>query len=324
MFDLISIGDSTIDVFLELEEANVNCEIDPGECKLVINYADKIPVTRVTRVAAVGNAANNAIGSARLGLKAALYTLLGDDSDGKEMREVFVKEGVVGDYVITDKGKRSNFSVVINFKGERTILVYHEDRVYDLPNLAESGWVYFTSIGKGHEKLHNEIPGYIRESGAKLAFQPGSHQIREGKEVFFPVLQVAELVLVNKQEAEEILGTQGEFQVLLRGLGALGPKMVVVTDGRDGSWTFDGEVVRFCGILPEKRFVERTGAGDAYSTGFVAGLISGVGVAEAMRWGSANAASVVEHIGARQGLLTREALEQRLVECPECQVEERA
>ena len=126
------------------------------------------------------------------------------------------------------------------------------------------------------------------------------------------------------KEAEEILGTQGEFQALLRGLGELGPKIVVVTDGRDGSWTFDGEVVRFCGIFPEKRFVERTGAGDAYSTGFVAGLISGVGVAEAMRWGSANAASVVEHIGAREGLLTREALEQRLVECPECQVEERA
>src|SRR3989344_9321773 len=101
MFDLISIGDSTVDVFLELHEASVNCEIDPKECKLILDYADKIPVERMTRVAAVGNAANNAIGSARLGLKTALYTLVGDDSEGREMRDVFLRERVASDYIVT-------------------------------------------------------------------------------------------------------------------------------------------------------------------------------------------------------------------------------
>src|SRR3990167_4007569 len=105
MFDLIAIGDSTVDVFLELHEASVNCEIDPEECKLVLDYADKIPVEKMTRVAAVGNAANTAIGTARLGLKAALYTLVGDDQDGEEMRQVFEKEKVAEDYIIVDKGK---------------------------------------------------------------------------------------------------------------------------------------------------------------------------------------------------------------------------
>ena len=204
-FDLISIGDSTIDVFLELTEAEVNCEIDPDECKLVLDYADKIPVANMTRIAAVGNAANNAIGSARLGLRTALYTMLGDDSDGKEMRDIFVKEGVAENYIIADKGKRSNFSTVLNVKEERTILVFHEDRVYDMPKFDKTKWVYFTSIGKGHEKLHKQIPDYVKQNGVKLAFQPGSHQIREGKEGIKAVMDVSEVILVNKREAEEIL-----------------------------------------------------------------------------------------------------------------------
>ena len=322
-FDLISIGDSTIDVFLEIEEASVNCEIDPEECKLVIDYADKIPVTKLTRIAAVGNAANNAIGSSRLGLEVALFTKVGEDSEGEEMKKIFDDEKVAGDYIVTDKGKRSNFSAVINFKGERTILVYHEARRYDLPKMDKTKWVYFTSIGKGHEILHEQIPAYIKESGAKLAFQPGSHQIREGKEVFRPLLDIAEVILINKREAEEILGKQGEISELLKKIGDLGPKTVVITDGKDGSWTYDGDKVRFCPIFPESEMVERTGAGDAYSTGFVAGMILNIGVEEAMRWGSVNGASVVEHIGAREGLLTRVAMEERVAKNPEIKVEER-
>lgn len=323
MFDLISIGDSTIDVFLELEEASVNCEIDPEECKLILDYADKIPVNGVTRVSAVGNAANNAIGASRLGLKTALYTMVGDDMDGKEMREIFQQEGVARDYIVTDTGKKSNFSAVINFKAERTILVYHEDRTYNLPELDKSKWVYFTSLGKGHDVLHEQIPAYIKSSGAKLAFQPGSHQIREGKERFKPILDVTEVILINKRESEEILGKTGEVPELLRGMGELGPKIVVITDGKDGSWTFDGEKIRFCPTFPEKEIKERTGAGDAYSTGFVAGLISDIGVEEAMKWGSVNGASVVEYIGAREGLLTRDAMEKRVEASPEIKVEQK-
>src|SRR3990167_9576089 len=197
MFDLIAIGDSTVDVFLELHEAQVNCEIDPHECKLVLNYADKIPVDKLTRVAAVGNAANNAVGSARLGLAVGLYTLIGDDSDGREMRSIFKSENVRDDYVITDTGKRSNFSTVINFKGERTILVYHEERDYQVPAMEPSQWVYLTSVGKGHDQLHQQVLDYVHRVGTKLVFQPGSHQLRDGLEKLKPVMSATYAFIVN-------------------------------------------------------------------------------------------------------------------------------
>ncbi len=318
MFDVISIGDSTVDVFLEMEEASVHCGLDAKKCKLLLDYADKIPVKSIRRVAGVGNAANMAVGSARLGLTTGLYTLVGDDEDGEEIKKILTNEGVSDEYILVDKNKRSNYSVVINYKGERTILVYHEEREYELPEFKDAKWVYFTSVGEGHDKLHVQVPEFVKTSGCKLVFQPGSYQLREGKNEFKKVVEAADILIVNREEAEDILEKKGEIKDLLVGLRQLGCKTAVITNGEKGSWAADGKQVLFADVFPETKMVERTGAGDAYSTGLVAGLIKGLELGEAMRWGSANASSVVEHIGARAGLLSESEMKKRLEKCPEC------
>ena len=301
--ELMCIGDCTVDLFLEIHEARVNCEIDPHECKLVLDYADKIPVTRLTKVVGAGNAANVAVGASRLGIKTALMTLVGDDSEGREMRQVFSDEGIVGDYVMTDSGKRSNLSAIINFRGERTILVYHEKRQYRWPEGVETEWVYLTSAGEGYEGLYDEVVEYVRQKGIKLAFQPGSRQLRAGRDKLARVLEQAELMIVNKREAQELLGNESEaVEDLLAGLRAWRPDRVIVTDGERGSWSDDGSGVKFVEAV-KTMVAERTGAGDAYAAGLMAGLIKGKDITEAMRWGRINAASVVGYIGSREGLL---------------------
>ena len=305
MFDLMCVGDCTVDLFLEIHEAEVNCDLDPHECKLVLDFADKIPVTRLTKVVGAGNAANVAVGANRLGIKTALVTLIGDDSEGREMRQVFSDEGVAGDYVMTDSGKRSNLSVIINFRGERTILAYHEAREYRWPEVVQIGWVYLTSAGKGFEKLYDEARGYVAKIGAKLVFAPGSTQMRAGKEELRGTMEQADLMIVNKREAQELLGHETEVVgELLTGLRNWGPKTAIITDGERGSWADDGAGVKFVGAEPAVT-VERTGAGDAYAAGLVAGLIEGKNITEAMRWGSVNAASVIGQIGSRAGLLRK-------------------
>ena len=151
-------------------------------------------------------------------------------------------------------------------------------------------------------------------------FQPGSHQLRDGLEKLKPVMSATYAFIVNKEEAQKLLGKEDEVKQLLPRIYELGPKMVVITDGTNGSWSYDGQVVRFAEIIPETKFVERTGAGDAYSTGFLAALIKGLDVEMAMRWGSANGSSVVEHVGAREGLLNIDKIEERIKSCPECKV----
>jgi sugar/nucleoside kinase (ribokinase family) len=152
MFDVIAIGDTTEDIFLKMSDASLQCDLDGRNCKICFDYADKIAVDTKTIVAAVGNAANHAIGASRLGLSSALYTVVGDDDQGKESLEVLEKNAVDTRYVVFDQKRGTNLSVVINFKGERTIFVYHEPRDYQLPPLEEPKWIYLTSAsGEGFD-----------------------------------------------------------------------------------------------------------------------------------------------------------------------------
>lgn len=309
-YDLISIGDSTIDVFQEIHEANAICSIDTERCWFCVNYADKIAVDKLTRVAAVGNSASNSIGSVRLGLKAAIYTHLGDDKDGEESRQIFEKEGVSTDFVKIDKGKRTNFSSVINFQGERVIFVYHVEREYDLPPLPQTSWAYYSSSGKGHEALNKQIVEYIRRTETRLGYNPGTYQLKTGIDEVKTVLEVCEALILNREEAHSLVGGEiSDTKSLLDKLHQHGPKMVVITDARNGSYFYDGGKYLHCGIPEESPVIERTGVGDAYSTGFIAALIKGKSVEEAMVQATLNSTSVLQYIGAREGLLTQEGVE---------------
>ena len=311
-FDLISVGDTQYDAFLELEEeTKLLKDPESGVEYLGLVSAEKIPAKSYTPVAAVGNSANVAIGASRLGLKCAFYTHLAKDNIGREELRVFRQEKVATDYIVWDSKRGSNFSAVLNYKGERTIVVHHEPRDYNLPRLAPTRWLYYSSLAPGHEKLHIQIPEYVRQYGVKLGFNPGSHQLKEGLSVLTPILEVTTVFLVNKDEARELLGNSDDVKELLQGLRSKGPQIVVITDDGKGSYCFDGTLFYHLDIF-RVPVVEMTGAGDAYSTGFVSALALGFNVKEAMRWGAMNGASVIQKIGAREGLLTRKAMEMLL------------
>ena len=131
--------------------------------------------------------------------------------------------------------------------------------------------------------------------------------MKAGLKKLAPIVRLSTVFFVNREEAETLLKRRADVKQLLRLLGKLGPKIAVITDGPKGSYSFDGSTFLFLPVFPAK-VVERTGTGDAYSTGFLAALASGKSVGEAMRWGTFNSASVLQHIGAREGLLTKAAM----------------
>ena len=307
-FDLISIGDTQHDVFLELEEeTKILKDERTGITYLGVVFAEKIPAKKFTSIVAVGNSANVAVGGARLGLKTAFYTVLGFDTTGKEELKVFKKEKVALDYIVWDKKRPSNFSAVLNYKGERTILVHHEHRDYILPALAPSKWVYLSSMASGFEKIHVAFLRYMKKYKVKMGFNPGSFQMKVGLKKLAPVIQASTVFFVNREEAETLLGRRADIKTLMRQLRAKGPKVVVITDGPKGSYSFDGTTFLYLPVFPAT-IVERTGTGDAYSAGFLAAAAHDKDSREAMRWGTFNAASVLQHIGAREGLLSKAAM----------------
>ncbi len=312
-FDLITIGDSTVDTFIKIHDATVECDINHQECKICIKYGDKIPVDSIDHGVA-GNAANVAVGTSKLGLKSAIYTNLGDDQQGKLVLGALKKNGVTDDYVETHRNQSSNLSVVLTFRGERTIFVYHQPWHYKLPNLEDAWWVYLTSVAEtfSDSNLMNEIVHYVDKSRAKLGFGPGTYQLAADIKRYPKVLERCEFLIVNLEEAKKILGIKTteviEPKELLSRLLFLGPKIIVITNGSEGSYATDGKRNLKAGIFPTE-IVEKTGAGDAYASGLISGLFWGLPLEEAMIWGTINASHVILEVGPQNGLLTKEELE---------------
>jgi len=310
-YDIISIGDPTIDTFLFIHDIVIKKM--GGLEKAIINWGDKLPVDKFYRSVA-GNAANNAVGSARLGLKTAFYTVLAHDSGGREIVHKMRKEKVSVDYVVVDDKHSTNASTVLSYQGERTIFVYHEHRKYTLPHFAASKWVYLTSMGLGFEKIYPALARYLDRYKVKLGFNPGTFQLRKGIKANKSMLERTELLSLNKEESEFWVGdTKGDIEELCKRLRKLGPKAVVLTDGRKGAYSHSDEGFFYIPEFPGPR-VEATGAGDSFTTAYMAALVYGKPHREALRWGPVNAGSVVMKVGPIEGLLDRRQLEGRLAQ----------
>ena len=309
MFDIISIGDATIDTFLFIHDIEIK-EID-GQQKAVLSWGDKLPVDEMYKTVA-GNAANNAVGSSRLGLKTAYYTVLAHDVGGREIIHKMKKEGVSERYIVIDDKHSTNASFVISFKGERTILVYHQHRSYKLPPLAHSQWVYLTSMGQGFEKIYSDLCKYIDRYDVKLGFNPGTFMLRAGPKANSSILERTDLLSVNVEEAQSWVGECGrDPEELCKKLRKLGPRAIALTDGRRGAYSHSDEGFYYAPEYPGPR-LEATGAGDGFTTAYIAGLSYGLPHAQALLWGPVNAGSVVQKVGPQAGLLTKREIESKL------------
>lgn len=305
-FDLLSIGDSSMDVFITPTESETLCFLDNKECLICFSYGDKIPVKNID-FSLGGNAANLAVGAVRLGLNTSLVLTLGNDIVGKQIVEKLKDEGVEMTYVTVQPSTNSNYSTVINYQGERTIFVYHTPRSYEFPvNLPQVPWVYLTSMGENFAPFYKQVADWLRKNPSiKLAFNPGSYQLRAGIEALKDILSLSHVVFVNRKEAEKLTGlenSQGKEKELLKALSLLGPKIPVITDGNNGSFVYDGTKFIKVGVLPVDAY-ERTGAGDAFSSGCLSAIIKGKSLDEALLWGTLNSASVIGYVGPQKGLI---------------------
>ena len=321
-YDFVAIGDITIDAFIELshDDADVSIDMDTGRKTLHMPFGSKLPYKDVTVVNAVGNSPNAAVAAHRLGLRSALVANLGHDRNGKDCLDTLRKEGVDTDFVKIHEGKKTNYHYVLRYGAERTILIKHEEYPYTLPDFRVSPkFLYFSSIGENGVQFHHDIAKYLADHPeTKLAFQPGTFQIRLGVQELKDLYAVTEIFFCNKEEAQEILGTEEpDVSKLLRGMKELGPKMPVITDGPNGAHALDGDTVWFMPMYPDPQEpISRTGAGDAFSSTFTSAIVQGHDVKTALSWGPVNSMSVVQHIGAQAGLLSKEKLEEYLKSAP--------
>ncbi|MEK7109297.1 MAG: carbohydrate kinase family protein, partial [Patescibacteria group bacterium] len=230
--DFLAVGDLVVDAFIRLKDARVHCDVNDQQCEICMRWGDKIPYEFAEVVPAVGNAPNASVAAARLGLSSALRSYVGADQFGAQCLASLSADQVNTDYIEKQAGKKTNYHYVLWFESQRTILIKHEVFDYAVPPaLGEAEppkWFYLSSLGENSLDYNIAWLEQLKKwPQTKLAFQPGTYQMKCGKEALVNVYKRADIFFCNKEEAERILGIEPlqDIKSLLLQMKALGPKV---------------------------------------------------------------------------------------------------
>tara|TARA_Y100000310_G_C20598764_1_gene771893 strand:+ start:354 stop:1244 length:891 start_codon:yes stop_codon:yes gene_type:complete len=291
MFDVVSFGSAVVDVFVDTDIAERGKFIAyPIGSKILLKNL-KFDIG--------GGGTNTSVAFSRLGLKTGYIGKIGDDNNGEEILNMLKKEKIKFLGKIK-KSAISGYSIILDSKeNNRTILTYkginNNLSLNEIPKF-KTKYLYFSSLlGKSFE-TQKKLAQLMVKKGVKLAFNPSDYLIK--RKNLTSLLKITEILILNKQEAEILTKNKN----LLQGLHNLGPKIVVITNKNKEIQAYDGK--RKYTLKPHNlKVVERTGAGDALASGFVAGIISGRGVPESLKLGLRESESVIKYFGAKNNLL---------------------
>lgn len=322
--EVLSIGDTVTDAFIKLfDDRAVTYENDQGQW-IAMPFGTKIPFQEAHVVKGVGNAANAAVSFARLGIHSGLISNVGGDEYGRDIIDALERERVDTRFVRIHHDKKTNYHYVLWYKEERTILINHEEYNYQFPRFTKNdipNWVYFSSISKNAlDRYHDMVLDWLDEyPHIKLVFQPGTFQLEAPIESLSRLYARTEVVIMNREEAVQVTnGNYDDMHDLFNKFHALGPKIVVITDGPSGAYASDGENRYKMPPYPDPAPpYERTGAGDAFSSAFVGALIKGNTIEGALQWAPINSMNVVQKVGAQEGLLRQAQIEEFLASAPD-------
>lgn len=305
MFDVITIGSATIDVFVHTDGLFRPCKKCPGHVK--VPFGSKILIKDLNFFTG-GGATNAAVGFSRLGFRTAWIGKLGDDETGAIVLKEMKKEKVDTSFVKILPGGKSGYSIILDASGhDRTILTHKgcndllENRDVAL-NKVKAKLLYASTMLGDSLKTLEKVVNAAKSNKTKIAFNPSCYMIENYRKDVVTIVKKTDILVFNTEEAGLLVGNSGIVETI-RKIHALGPGIVVVTDGSRGAFASDGNEVWHC-KAPKAKVVEATGAGDSFATGFCAGVLKGLPVGEAMKLGMAEAGSVISHLGAKNILMT--------------------
>ncbi|MFA6098379.1 MAG: carbohydrate kinase family protein [Patescibacteria group bacterium] len=311
MYDVITIGSAFQDVYVFSKKFKVssNEESATGEMECFA-FGTKIELDDILFEIG-GGATNNAYTLKNLGFKVGCLSRVGQDGAGLEVIN-FLKKNNIGNLLVIDKKLPTARSVVFLAKnGERTILVYRGAahnfslRDIDFSKLKKTRWLYITSLA-GSLAVLEKIIVFAHNNGIKVVLNPGKLEIQKGKGRLSKIFRFADVLILNHEEAMIVKKNINPIS-LIKDLGKLCPNLVIITEGNKGSWLKNKESLYRINIKPVKA-ADTTGAGDAFGSGFLAGYIKFRGdIKKAIVLACNNSSSVVKKIGAKHGLLPKNA-----------------
>lgn len=340
MYDVITIGSATIDAFIECDDANI-VSVNTKNCQnefMAYPYGAKMEINGF-KTAVGGGGLNAASNFANLGFDTSAIFKIGEDFQAKNILSKMEQAGVDISNVIVSEDESSGFSIIlVSFEGNRTVLAHRgtngtiREAEIDFEAIKNAKWLYIAPLNGESGQVLDVISRFAEENNVNTTINPGSSSLKQGMKYFKNIFKTAEVVVMNKEEASMVTkievrpDTKSEkfsdetihpdIAKMLDELKGMGAKIVIITDGKNGVYAFDGKKYYRCPEFPAK-VVSTLGAGDALSSTFTAALeYTNWNIEKSLMLASVNAASVVSHFGAQEGFLKFEDMERKLKEHP--------
>ena len=299
MFDVISIGAATIDIFIKSKDLISIPDI------VGLKPSSKNEISQ-SLICSGGGATNSAVSFSRLGLKSGCISLIGQSYLNQFIYDDLKKNKVDDRFIFLQKSATTDFSVIlINQDGRRSILTNRgetrlESRHIPWSKIKKTQWFYITSL-EGNLDLLEKIIGFAKENNIKICLNPGSRELASHRRII-SLSKMVDVLLLNKEESEIFFDAKFDDDKFFNLIHQQKPPLVAITNGRDGAYIFTDSRQFYSPIINTKP-IDETGAGDSFGSAFVAALIYKKSPQDALFWAIKNSASVVSYLGAKTGLL---------------------
>lgn len=334
--DVITIGSATMDVFVECDDANIvsastKCAKSEYMC---YPYGAKVEITEFASNTG-GGGVNTALNFANLGFKTSAICKIGDDIYSRGVLEALNKSTLDLSNIIQDKSVSTGFSIILlSFQGDRTVLAQRganatlKKSEINFEAIKQAKMLYIAPLSGDSNKVLASIVEFANQNGVKVCFNAGTTSLKRGFEYIKKIIDTAEIVVMNKEEASmctkievrpdsrkekfsnELIHT--DIKEMLKKLKIGEEQIIVITDGKEGAYAYDGKEFYYCPTYPSN-VVSTLGAGDAFASTFCASLErTNKDINKSLQYASINSASVVSNFGASEGFLTFEEIEEKV------------
>jgi sugar/nucleoside kinase (ribokinase family) len=341
MVDVVTIGSATMDVFVECDDANVVSvrRKDVSTDFMSYPYGSKLEITDFdTQVG--GGGVNTAVNFANLGFDTAVIFKVGDDIYSKGLFDFFKDKNVNLDSAIQDANDSTGFSIILtSFEGDRTVLAHRGANAHikkseiNFEAIKNAKLLYIAPLNGDSNKQLDDLVKYAKENNTIVCFNAGTTGIKKGYNYLKKILELADVVVMNKEEASMATGIRlrqdtkdikysqelihPDLKEMFRKLKVSDYQVIVITDGCHGAYAYSGIKYFYCPCF-NGPVTSTLGAGDAFASTFCAGMSKfNLDIAKSLIAASINSAGVVSKFGATQGLLNFDEITQKMNENPD-------
>jgi ribokinase len=341
MVDVVTIGSATMDVFVESDDANIVsvCKKDKRSDFMSYPYGAKVEITDFASNVG-GGGVNTAMNFDNLGFKTNAIVKIGDDIYSQGILEAFKETKVSTSSIIQDKNVSTGFSIILtSFQGDRTVLAHRganaciKKSEIDYDAIKSARLLYIAPLNGDSNKVLDNIVKFAHENNVYVCFNAGTTCLKRGYNYIKGILENAEIVVMNKEEAS--MATQIQVRPdtrtekfsdcmihpdiieMFKKLKVKDYQIIVITDGGRGAYAYDGKTFFYCPCF-DGPVVSTLGAGDAFASTFCASLDrTDKNIGKSLMMASVNSAGVVSEFGATKGFLTFDEIEAKLKNTPD-------